>query len=107
MADKLTIRTNNVPRDVLYGHDLTERERAEFDWMDWSEPEGDGWASSFIRYKGVVYHLNDFERISREPHPQRPGLEKWHGMQGDSFFSGVVVRIIGDGERVVMGTYFA
>lgn len=31
---KQTVVTNNVPRDVINGCELTEKERAEFDYVD-------------------------------------------------------------------------
>lgn len=106
MSDKLTIRTNNVPRDVLYWCDLTEKERAEFDYLDTEEKQME---RSFVRYKNWVYDLNDVERVERQAaHTQAlDELCKWHGYVSDSFFSGVVFRYVADFERVICGTYFA
>lgn len=33
----ITVRTNNVPRDVISGHELTPAEREEFDYIDWTD----------------------------------------------------------------------
>lgn len=88
MSD-LTITTNNVPRDLLTGADLTDAELAEFDWLDDAESDG-----GFFRYRGTVYNLSDFERTS---------LKGWDGISHDSYFSGVVVRLVDDNERVIVG----
>jgi hypothetical protein len=108
---ELKITTNNVPRDVLSGHDLTEAERAEIDYRDWSVPDdedgngGDGWDGRYVRYKGTLYDLDDLD--------SRGGgsVAGWDGYKGDSFFSGVVFRYPRDGreidfERVICGTYY-
>jgi len=85
----LEITTNNVPRDFIYWWDLSAKEQADFDWM--ANPEETG---SFFRYKGEVYDLSDFM------HCNIPG---WDGVKGDSFFSGIVVRL--DEDRIIVGQY--
>ena len=37
----LTIRTNNKPRFIIDAHELTEKQREEFDYLKWDE--FDGW----------------------------------------------------------------
>ena len=91
----LTIKTNNVPRLMLYSHELTAKELQHFDYLGADELE----ESSFVRYRGRVYSIGDFMR-SGAP-------DGWHGVHGDSFFSGVVIRLCeDDSDRVVMGTCF-
>jgi len=98
----LTIKTNNHFRPILHGFELTEKERKEYDWMDWSE-EGDAHSDNFFRYKGWCYYLGDFMKTgTHSPFP-----EKWHGYLNDSFFSGILVRLSDDGEGVVVGTYYS
>jgi hypothetical protein len=94
---------NNVPRDIVHGFELTEKERAEFDYLD-SVDDG-----SFFRFKGKVYDLGEFMRITPQiaPHPQREGWEKFHGYSSDSFFSGLLVRYVDSFERVIVATYYA
>lgn len=94
--------TNNVPRPVAYGCELTPKERAEFDYLD----DIDG--ARFVRYKGCVYDLGEFMHIDARiaPHPQRPGWEKFDGYSSDSIFSGVLVRYCGDTDYVVLAAYF-
>lgn len=98
----LTIRTNNVSRPVLYWHDLTATERADFDYLDTPERQDE---ASFARYRGVVYDLGDFAATRGHGAPEY--FAKWHGYVADSFYSGVVVRYTDDFEAVVLGTYFA
>lgn len=100
----MKIKTNNVPRRLVYGYELTKKEAADFDYLSPDELNG----SEFVRYKGQVYAMGEFMRIDKSiaPHPQRDGCENWQGYSSDSFFSGVMVRFLDDGESVVMATYF-
>lgn len=99
----MEIITNNVPRNVLQWHELTEKEKKEFDYLDTQERQEE---ASFVRYRGWVYDLGEFMRVEPPiaPHAQREGLEKWDGYFSDSFFSAVLVRyVVDDYEQVVMG----
>ncbi len=99
MANRPTIKTNYVPRDVLYWHELTAKEQAEHDYLDNETAQLD---ATFTRYRGVVYYLNDFQRAPNTIFP------RWDGYHGDSYFSGILVRYAGhDCQRVIMATYFA
>jgi hypothetical protein len=104
MAD-LTIITNNVPRDVLDGYDLTLGERAEFDYLDWSAIEQGEDSASFFRYKGEVYDLGEFGHTFGMP--EFSPIRAWDGYISDSFFSGIVVRFCDDFERVVVGRFYS
>ena len=105
----LTITTNNVPRDLLSGFDLTDKERAEFDYI---EDMGDA-IDRFFRYRGNVYDTQEFVRIelaSKRSNPFCLGvyeedspLLNWDGYQSDSYFSGIVLRYCEDYDRVVVG----
>jgi len=105
MTDTMTIKTNNVPRDVLHWWDLTDVERAEFDYLDFDTAQSD---ASFFRYRGNVYDLGEFSRIDKTvaPHPQRQGWEAWDGYHSDSYFSGILVKYVQDFERVIVATYY-
>jgi len=85
------VTTNNIPRDVLYGFELTARERAEFDYYSTEEEFN---SAEFFRYKGEVYDLGEFEVAT---------IPGWDGQQVDSFFSAIVIRYTDDYERVVVG----
>jgi hypothetical protein len=93
----MTIVTNNVPRDVLGAHDLTPAEREQFDYLNWEAIERGEDSASFIRFRGSLYDLGEFE------HTTGPNLSGWDGMQVDSFFSAVLIRYV-DNERVIVAT---
>ena len=94
----LTIYTNNVPRNVLYGYELSPAEQAEFDYMD---DINDG---SFFRYKGQVYDLGEFMRVT-DTMENCHGFKGWDGYHGDSYFSGVLVKYTDDCEQVIVGRW--
>ena len=108
----MVIKTNNVPRDLLYWFDLTEKEQKEFNHDERED-------SHYFRFKGWVYCLDNFLSLRNEFHcPQGqvifPG---WDGYESETFFSGIVIRYpripqwrgepVEDLERVIVGTYFS
>lgn len=105
------IKTNNVPRPVIYGCELTEKEAADFDYIE----ADDFSAHSFIRYKGQVYDFSEFVRIEKQGERTNPftvtvedgdPLLSWDGILTDSYFSGIVVKYADDcGETVIVGLY--
>lgn len=99
-----TIRTNNVPRDILNDHELSDKEREEFDYHDWDKIDAGEDSASFFRYKGQVYDLGSFSLTDPAGNLRRMG---WTGYSGDSYFSGTLVRYVDDNERVVVGRYYS
>lgn len=101
----MTIITNHHPRPIIYGFELSESERSEFDYLENIED------ASFFRYRGQLYDLGEFVRIvpagskgSAFAHYDHTGeLSGWHGIATDSYFSAVVVRYSEDDEAVVVG----
>lgn len=101
----LTIITNNVPRFIIEAYELTPKERTDFDYLDWPAIERGEDSASFIRYKGEIYDLGEFERWDNPASPTRLG---WDGIRTDSFFSGLVIRYADDSfESVVIGRYYS
>ena len=100
----MTVKTNNVPRDIIDAWELTLREREEFDYLDWEKIEAGEDSASFFRYRGELYDLGEFERWDNPNSPTRAG---WDGFTADTYFSGIVVRYVDECERVVVGTYYA
>ena len=100
----LEIVTNNVPREVITGFELTDEERSEFDYISQDDLPG----REFVRYKGQVYDLDEFTRCTLNGFDQ-DAWNKWDGYFSDSAFSGILVRYCyGDYIGcVVMGTYYA
>lgn len=101
----ITIRTNNIPRDVIDAYELTAAERTEFDYIDWPAVDDGRASASFFRYKGELHDLGEFSadcRITRGAGlPDH--LTNWDGYRSDSFFSTLVVRYVDDYERVIVG----
>lgn len=110
---------------VLRPWELTLEELAEFDYLlDNAEDLDSGafqqaWANSgatFFRYRDSLYDLGEFVRIV---HPGSNGgpfahydhggkMRGWDGIAADSYFSGVVVKYIGDGSELLrVGLYLA
>jgi hypothetical protein len=108
----MQIKTNNQPRPALYWYDLTDKERAELDYLD-TETARDDFRG--FRYKGAVYDLGEFSVIRTSTQQARSlsmyahtaeddsPLAEWHAIQTDSYFSGVVVKISRDGDDVTVG----
>ena len=96
----LTVKTNNVPRDLISAFQLSGAQysklRAEYDWME----DQDFDYAMFFEYRGQVYALADFMRT--EGDILREG---WQGILNETFFSGIVVKIIESCERIVVGRY--
>lgn len=101
---RLTIKTNNVPRDIIDAYELTHKEREQFDYLDWGSLDDGGDSASFVRYKGMTYDLAEFTAIGNGGELSNAG---WHGAAGDSYFSGVLIKIVDGGERVIVGRYYS
>jgi len=97
----MNIRTNNIPRDVIYDHELTRDERRDFDYLDWTAMDNGQDSASFFRFRGELYDLSTFTRV--EPGGELDALG-WQGVSADSMSSGTLVKFVEDGERVVVGT---
>jgi hypothetical protein len=100
---EFTVTTNNQARDILYWYDLSEKEKAEFDYIDGDNRE---WAE-FVKYKGRVYDLNEFIRVEPEKLPHSSPLKGWHGYMSDTFFSGVLIKYASDYEMVILGRFYS
>lgn len=102
---EVTIICNGVPREILDGWQLSEEERAQFDYINWPGVEEGTDSVSFFRYKGELYDLGDIPAVDR-----RPGIDSafrgWDGIASDTFFSGVLVRYCQDHETVVVGRFY-
>lgn len=93
----MKIITNNQVRDIIYGYQLTEDERKEFDYIDWKAVEGGSDVAEFVRYKGELYDLRDLETCT---------IEGWDGMVTETCFSGVLFRFHEDIDVVIVGRYY-
>ena len=94
-----TIKTNNIPREILDSSSLTKKER-EQEFSYYSDEEIA--FAQFVRYKGHTYDLSEFTRaagLSGE-------LGRWGGIHNETYFSGILIRFVDDFERVIMGRYY-
>ena len=90
----MKIITNNQPRNLIYGYELTDSEKEDFDYIENID------SHDFFRFKGIVYDPSEFMTS--------PTIEPdWQGYQSASFFSGIVIRYTDDFEQVVCGTYLS
>lgn len=97
----LTIRTNNKPRPIIDAYELTEKERQEFDYLDWQAIDRGVDSASFFRYKGRIYDLGEFMRVE-----VGSPLSDWVGVSPNSYFSGLVAKYTEDREHIIVGQYF-
>jgi hypothetical protein len=95
----VNIKTNHKPRLLIDGSELTDKEAAEFDYMD------DVMEGTFFRYKGIVYSLDQFMRIDNNT--ELSDWHSWHGYHSDSYFSGVLVKFTNDCDMIIVATYYS
>lgn len=100
-----TIRTNNVPRDLLSFCELEQAYQDEvhdryIGCVTSDEAELSEWLDGqrFFVYKNYAYCLADFLRIQQDG---------WDGGAHDTAFSGTLVKMVQNGERVVVAQYFS
>ena len=110
----MEIRTNNASRALVYGWELRDKERKEFDYFNKEDLD----SHRFFRFKTQVYALGEFVRIStvarvasndwsHRVEPDSP-LAAWDGIKTESAFSAVVVKYCPmDEDRVVIGQVFS
>ncbi len=96
---ELTIKTDYKWKNFLYGYELTEKEKTEFDWMNAEELD----TGNFFRYHKRVYSVNEFMNLGKES----PFPKPWHGYHGEGFFCGVLLEISEDGEQYRVGNYYS
>ena len=91
----IQVITNHQLRPLIWGMDLTEQERSEFDYLEQDELM----VHEFIRYKGNVYDIGEFDRAPESL------AHFFDGVLSDSYFSGVLVKYVDD-ESVIMARYY-
>lgn len=90
----IKIMTNNKPRQLIYGYELTDKQKQDFDYIE------DINSHDFVKYKNNIYDLSEFMRIENND-----SLKGWEGYSSDSYFSGTLVKYIDD-DTVIMGRYY-
>ena len=92
----MKIITNNQYRHILYFNELEQDEQDELkDSYDTVEE------STFFRYRGHVYDLNEFLRVNEQW--GKGILKDWDGCHNESFFSSVLVKYDDSFEAVKVG----
>lgn len=72
-------------RNFKYRYEVPKRVlKDQFDHL--SDDDMDG----YFKFRRYWYHLSDFERTS---------IPGWDGVHGDSYFSGVLLKVSKDGEQ--------
>lgn len=92
----LEIITNNKPRDLTYGYELSGAEKADFDYID------DINAHDFVRYKGRVLDPDEF--VVTDPNGK---FAEWSGSRSETFYSGLLIKYTDDRQQVIMGSYYS
>jgi|TARA_R110002020_G_scaffold144633_3_gene317688 hypothetical protein len=106
----IKIITNNHDRPFLYRHEVPQVIlNGDLDWTD--ENDNDG----YFCYRGIWYHTGQFMRFCgtawiESPDPTVSSTEvqsdKWDGYHGDSFFSGILIKLSDDCETYRIATYY-
>ena len=106
---ELMIKTDYKWREFVYRSDVPAKVlKSQFDWTDEAFEEHGDYSDGFFRYRGYWYHLNDFmtTRDTFKSDTSSP-IKAWDGYHGDSYFSGVLIKLSKDGERFQVATYFS
>ena len=107
----MNIITNNRPRPMACFADLPAKVQADFDYVLLA----DHYSPRFALYKGWWYDVYDTQAIRTAPGApmgwavvveKDSPLASWHGIQSDSFFSGVLFKLCDD-DTVIVGRYFS
>ena len=89
----MQIKTNNTPRAFIYAADLTSDEHNQFDYLTNDEIMD----TAFIRYKGQCYALNDLMRTN---------VPNWDAAESHTVYSGVLFRLVDNGDAVICASYY-
>ena len=101
--DGLKIFGNNHDVPFIYGYELSDKWKKEFDYYDNEELEG----NIFFKYKDWVYDLSEFMRVNLNNSPFEECPIKFHGHSSDSFFSGILIKLDNTGESVKVYHYYS
>jgi len=101
LSDGTTVKTNLQPRFLVNWYELTDAEKAELDYVDTDDKQAD---FTGFRYKGQAWNCAEFLRTQEDGELAKAG---WHGLSGQSAFHAVVIHLVGDGDRVVVGEVFS
>jgi len=90
----IEVKTDNKWKDFLYRSDVPEKVlKDDFGWCE----DDDG----FLKYKNSYYHLSEFLTLQLG----EKALGEWDGHHGWSYFSGVLIKINGTGDKYMIANY--
>ena len=94
----MPIITNNKPRFIIYGFELAENERKDFDYYDKQELDN----ATFVKYRGNIYDIGEFMRVE-----ENSDLLPWQGHSSQSAFHAILIKFTDDDEKVIIGTLYS
>lgn len=94
----MEVISNGVARDMISFYDLPLKVQGQVS-QNYENAEHFDW----VRYKGEWYCMEDFMRVPRDGEL----LLEWDGYLNDTYFSGVLVKFVDNGERVIFGRYYS
>jgi hypothetical protein len=96
----LTVITNNVSRELVYGFDIQSKElRAQFDYLS-DEEFNNG---EYFNYLGEWYSVGDFLVIDNNSMFDNV---KWDGYTSETAWSGVLMKYCYNG-TVIVGRFYS
>jgi len=98
IIENCNIYGNNHNIKLIYGYQLSDKEKSQFDYMGNIEDDFIG-----FRYHGNIYSLGDFMRTENND----PFVGFADGYHGDSYFSGILVKLNEENESVKAYTYIS
>ena len=104
---EVKVVTNNHEREMYYLYELSERDqktiKQDYNWMDAEALDSE----SFFKYCERWYSLSDFMSLHNKVYNPNPPdfMDGWDGYLSDSFFSGVLIKVLEDNYCIV-GTFY-
>jgi hypothetical protein len=90
----MKVITNYQYRNMVYGYELTPKERQDFDYIDADDFD----SHDFFRYMGQIYDVNEAERSN---------VAGWDGQFTDTFFSAILIKLDPEGDRIMVGRCYS
>ena len=94
----MQITTDHKSRFTIDGFELSEKERAHFDYLDEID------SGLFFRYRGQLYDVGEFTRV---PADSPLALCGFDGLHTDTYFSGIAIKLVDGGESVKIARFYS
>jgi hypothetical protein len=89
------VRTNNVPRPIVYGNELQGAQRRQahalYGFLGTAFDD-----AQFVVYRRHVHYLGNFEGLLDDP--------EWDGVECDSATTGTLIKLCPDGDTCIVGS---